>query len=179
MSAANGQSPAPPPVGASQVFVLAQGFRALPDGTLALIAHDGGLRLFADLTADPDRPEVRTGEAWRTLLASMQPGWSLRALQLFWPDPEPRTAFLAQGAAWASGEQAGRQLLRESLLLFLERHPLPFMRRTVLEFAFPGDEGLAWWESLPRQLGVFGVVVRPLAAEGVQALAHHLFNPVL
>ena len=30
----------------------------------------------------------------------MQPGWTLRLLQLFWPDPEPRLEFQKQVQQW-------------------------------------------------------------------------------
>ncbi len=45
-------------IGFTQSFVLARGFVQV-DGFDALIGHDGKKRVFAQLTADPDRPEVR------------------------------------------------------------------------------------------------------------------------
>jgi hypothetical protein len=42
----------------------------------------------------------------------------------------------------------GLDILHLGLLLSIEQFPLPFGRRTILEFVFLGDEGLAWWEGL-------------------------------
>jgi hypothetical protein len=72
-------------VGASRDFVLAKSF--MQAGSHAgLLGEDDSKRLFAELFADPDHPEVRLQEAWQAILTSMQPGWTLRLLQLFWPD---------------------------------------------------------------------------------------------
>ena len=84
------------PVQPSQQFVLAQGFRQMDGGFWALIGHDNSLRLFAELTANPDQPDVRPSEAYQVMLTSMQPGWTFRCLQIFWPDPDPRTLFQNQ-----------------------------------------------------------------------------------
>ncbi len=46
-------------IGFTQSFVLARGFVQV-DGFDALIGHDGKKRVFAKMTADPDRPEVWT-----------------------------------------------------------------------------------------------------------------------
>src|SRR3990170_1556469 len=94
-------------IGSTYGFVLAQGFRKA-GADWALIDAGGKTRLFAELSADPDRPEVRPEEAYRALLASMQPGWTVRLLQIFWPDPLPRQAFFEQMQAWQEGgEESG------------------------------------------------------------------------
>ena len=79
-------------IGSTRTFVLAKGFTQV-GAHAALIGEDDTRRLFAELYADPDRPEVRPQEAYQAVLSSMQPGWTLRVLQLFWPDPEPRLEF--------------------------------------------------------------------------------------
>ncbi len=79
-------------VGSTSTFVLSKGFTQVGEHA-ALIGEDDTRRLFAELYADPDRPEVRPQEAFQAILSSMQPGWTLRLLQLFWPDPQPRLAF--------------------------------------------------------------------------------------
>ena len=67
-------------IGSTRDFVLAKGFTQV--GThAALIGEDGTRRLFAEIYADPDRPEVRPQEAYQAILSSMQPGWTLRLLQ--------------------------------------------------------------------------------------------------
>ncbi len=181
-------------IGSSQSFVIAQGFRQIGEHW-ALIGHDGSLRWFAQLTADPDSPSVRPDEAYRALLASMQPGWTLRWLQIFWPDSIPRKAFFEHVQDWCEpgGEREGRELLRQGLLLFIQGAPLPFMRRTILEFVSPGDEGQAlrlnshrpavlsggqaWWSGLPGLLAAYGVRVEPLSVDEVQELAGWIFDP--
>jgi len=79
-------------IGSTRTFVLAKGFTQA-GAHAALIGEDDTSRLFAELYADPDRPDVRPQEAYQSILSSMQPGWTLRLLQLFWPDPEPRLEF--------------------------------------------------------------------------------------
>ena len=169
------------PIGQTQAFVLARGLKQVGEHT-ALVAHDGSLRFFQELTADPDRPEVRPDLAYAQLLASMQPGWTLRLLRFSWPDPAPRQAFRAQMEKWQGVNSDGLNLLFEGLALFVEGAALPFERRTVLEFAVPElglPESLAWWESLPHLLGGYGFRASFLAGEEIQALANWLFNPRL
>ena len=86
-------------VGSTRAFVLAKGFTQVGNHA-ALIGEDDTRRLFAEIFADPDRPEARPQEAYKAILSSMQPGWTLRLLQLFWPDPEPRLEFQKQVEWW-------------------------------------------------------------------------------
>ena len=86
--------------GTTEQFVIAKGFtqvRKCP----ALIGYDGTKRLFAELFADADRPDVRTEEAYRELFYSLQPGWTIRILQIFWPDPRPGPHSCV---AWKNGQ---------------------------------------------------------------------------
>jgi len=165
-------------IGSSQSFVIAQGFRQVGEHW-GLVGHDGSLRLFAQLSADPDRPEVRPGEAYQALLASLQPGWTVRWLQLFWPDPLPREKFFELAQDWPGQGRGGEgfELLRQGLLLFVQEAPLPFIRRTLIEFLSPGEAGLAWWTGLPGLLAAYGVRVRPLSLDETQELARRIFNP--
>lgn len=166
-------------IGASQDFVLGQGFENLGEYVL-LLSRDGSRRLLAELSADPDRPEARPQEAYRELLASLAPGWTVRLLQVTWPDPGPRQAFLAQVEAWEGGGGEGLQTLRQGLRLFLEGFPLPYRRRTLLEFVLPpGAEGLSWWGGVGGMLERYGLSLTPLGQEEIQALARHLLNPEL
>jgi hypothetical protein len=167
-------------IGSSQSFVIAQGFRQVGEHW-ALIGHDGSLRWFAQLTADPDSQIVRPVEAYRAILSSMQPEWTLRCLQIFWPDAIPRTEFFEHARGWSEpgGEGEGRELLRQGLLLFLQEAPLPFMRRTILEFVLPGQENKAWWDGLPGLLAAYGVRVEPLSSDEIQELARWIFDPQL
>ena len=172
-------------VGKTQDFVLAQGFQDV-GGYIALVARDGSRRLLAELFSDPDRLEARPQEAYRELLASLAPGWTVRLLQVTWPDPAPRQAFLSQMEAWESsgstelGEGEGLETLRQGLRLFLDGFPLPYCRRTLLEFVLPaGDVALGWWRGLPGMLARYGFILVPLEQEGILALARHLFNPEL
>jgi hypothetical protein len=135
--------------------------------------------LFAELYADPDRPEVRPQEAYQTILASMQPGWSARLLQLFWPDPEPRLKFQQQVQIWHAPSNEGLDILYQGLLLAVQQYPLPFVRRTVLEFVLPGDEGIAWWEGLSGVCNSFGIRVRYLGQVDIESLTRWILNPDL
>jgi hypothetical protein len=165
-------------IGSSQTFVIARGFRQI-EGGCGLVDHDGGLRLFAEITADPDRPEVRPTEAYRAVLSSLQPGWVVRWLQIFWPDPVPRTMFSEAVAHWQNQGGEGLDLLRQGLQLFMQEAPLPFVRRTILEFLSPGEEGAAWWQSLPGLLETYGLQAHPLAEAQIRELARWVFNPDL
>ena len=103
-------------IGSSRTFVLAKGFTQVGDHS-ALIGEDDTKRLFAEVYADPDRPDVRPGEAYKALLSSMQPGWTLRLLQLFWPDPEPRLEFQKQVQQWETPVNEGLDILYQCLSL--------------------------------------------------------------
>ena len=129
-------------IGSTRTFVLAKGFTQVGSHA-ALIGEDDRRRLFAELYADPDRPEVRPQEGYQAVLSSMQPGWILRILQLFWPDPEPRLEFQHQVQNWSKPGTEGLDILHQGLTLAIQEYPLPFVRRTVLEFVLPGDEGPA------------------------------------
>jgi hypothetical protein len=165
-------------VGSTRDFVLARGFTQVGNHA-ALIGEDGTRRLFAEVVADPDRPEVRPQEAYQAMLSSMQPGWTLRLLQLFWPDPEPRVAFQRQAQAWQSPANEGLDILLQGLTLAVQESPLPFARRTVLEFVLPEEEGTAWWEGLAGLCAGFGLRVRFLAQTEVEELARWVLNPSL
>jgi hypothetical protein len=171
--------------GRTQDFVMAQGFQEV-GGFTVLLGQDGGRRLLAEIYADPDRPEARPQEAYRDLLASLAPGWTLRLLQVTWPDPGPRQAFLARMDTWGAGEAVELQpnealkTLQQGLRLYLEAFPLPYRRRTLLEFVLPpGDEALGWWGGIAGSLARYGLRLVPLGREEILALARHLLNPEL
>ncbi|MEP0806804.1 MAG: hypothetical protein HRF47_15090 [Chloroflexota bacterium] len=165
-------------VGSTRTIVLAKGF-TLVGNHAALIGEDDTRRLFAELCADPDRPDVRPQEAYQAIISSMQPGWTLRVLQLFWPDPEPRLTFQTQVQQWASPKTEGLDILNQGLLLAVQEHPLPFVRRTVLEFVLPGNEGVAWWEGLEGLCTGFGLRVRYLNQAAIEELTRWALNPNL
>jgi hypothetical protein len=163
-------------VGTTHQFVLVQGFTQIGNHD-ALLGADGTKRLFAELFADPDRPDARPQEAYQAILTSMQPGWTLRLLQIFWPDPAPRLAFQRQAQGWQKPASDGLDILHQGLLLSTEQFSLPFGRRTVLEFVFPGDEGLAWWEGVGGICLGFGVRAAYLTHGEIQTLLDWVFNP--
>ena len=162
-------------VGSTRTFVLAKGFTQ-SGGHSALIGEDDTKRLFAEVYADPDRPDVRPREAYQAILSSMQPGWTLRLLQLFWPDPEPRLTFQGQVRGWQKPETEGLDILHQGLLLAVQEYPLPFARRTLLEFIVPGDEGVAWWEGLSGLCSSFGLRIRYLDQNAIEALTRWVLN---
>lgn len=165
-------------IGSTRTFVLAKGFTQVGNHS-ALIGEDDTKRLFVELHADPDRTDVRPREAYAAILSSTQPGWTLRLLQLFWPDPEPRLEFQKQVRQWKSPNTEGLDILYQGLSLAVQEYPLPFVRRTVLEFVLPGDEGLAWWEGLSGLCAGFGLRVRYLDQTAVQELTRWILNPTL
>ena len=165
-------------VGSTRTFVLAKGFTQVGNHA-ALIGEDDTRRLFAELYADPDRPEVRPQEAYQAILSSMQPGWILRLLQLFWPDPEPRLAFQEHAKNCKRQGPEGLDILHKGLLLAIEEYPLPFVRRTVLEFVLPGEEGIAWWEGLNGLCTGFGLKICYLDQAAIETLARWILNPNL
>ena len=165
-------------VGSTRTFVLTKGFAEV-GAHAALIGEDDTRRLFAELYADPDRPEVRPQEAYQAILSSMQPGWSIRLLQLFWPDPEPRLEFQHQIQNWRSSASEGLDILSQGLLLAVQQYPLPFVRRTVLEFVLPGNEGIAWWEGLSGLCTGFGLKVHYLEKAEIELLTRWILNPNL
>jgi len=165
-------------IGSTRTFVLAKGFSQVGNHA-ALIGEDDTRRLFAEVYADPDRPDVRPQEAYQAILSSMQPGWTLRLLQLFWPDPGPRLEFQNQIKKWTSHNTEGLDILHQGLLLAVQEYPLPFVRRTIFEFVLPGDEGIAWWEGLAGLCAGFGLKVRYLDQSAVEGLTRWVLNPNL
>ena len=163
-------------VGTTHQFVLVKGFAKIGKHDV-LLGADNTKRLFAELFADSDRPDVRPQEAYQAILTSMQPGWTIRLLQTFWPDPEPRLAFQRQAQGWHKPASEGLDILHQGLLLSTEQFPLPFGRRTILEFVFPGDEGLAWWEGLSGLCQGFGVRIYWLNSQDIQTLYFRTVNP--
>jgi hypothetical protein len=165
-------------VGTSRVFVVSKGL--VQAGTYAaLVGEDDSRRLFAELHADPDRPEVRPQEAYKAVLSSMQPGWTLRLLQIFWPDPEPRLEFERQVQTWGSPGMEGLDILHQGLMLAVQEHPLPFVRRTLLEFVLTGEEGMAWWAGLEGLCAGFGFKVGYLDLYAIERLTRWVLNPNL
>ena len=165
-------------VGSTRTFVLAKGFTQAGNHA-ALIGDDDSKRLFAELFADPDRPEVRPQEAYQAMLSSIQPGWTLRLMQVFWPDPEPRLAFQMHTKQWSKPTVDGLDILHQGLILATQEYPLPFVRRTILEFVQPGDEGLAWWEGLTGLCAGFGLRMNFLNRVEIETLTRWILNPRL
>jgi len=162
-------------VGTTHTFVVGKGVVQI--GALAaLLGEDDTKRLFAELYADPDRPEVRPQEAYQAILSSMQPGWTLRLLQLFWPDPVPRLTFQERIEKWGVPSDEGLDILFQGLSMSIQEQPLPYIRRTILEFVFPGDEGIAWWEGLGGLCQGFGLRFSPLSGEDILVLSRRILN---
>ncbi len=165
-------------IGSTRTFVLAKGFIQIGNHS-ALIGEDDTKRLFAEVYADPDRSDVRPQEAYKSILSSIQPGWTLRLLQLFWPDPEPRLEFQKQVQRWKPPSSEGLDILHQGLTLAVQEYPLPFVRRTIFEFVLPGDEGIAWWEGLAGLCAGFGLRIRYLDQNAIEGLTRWMLNPNL
>ena len=165
-------------IGFTQSFVLASGFETV-DGFDALVGDGNTKRLFAQITADPDRPEVRPNDAYLAMLSSMQPGWIVRVLQTFWPDPLPRQRFFDLVQEWPEASSEGTSILRDGLILAVQQQGIPYTRKTIIEFIYPGTEGVPWWQSLPDMFATYGVHMKYMTREEIEALAHWMFNPNL
>jgi hypothetical protein len=168
-----------PAVGFSQDFVAGYGFRRV-GGFIALVGSAGGLRLLGELAADPDRPEARPQDAYRAFLYSMQPGWTLRCLQISWPDPDPRLAFQQAVEQWPAARNEGLAILRDGLLLHLQQYPLPFRRRTIVEFLLPPageEEALDWWSAASGMFHNYQVAFSYLGEEEIVEIARRALNP--
>jgi hypothetical protein len=165
-------------VGTTHTFVLSQGFTRIGNHD-ALIGADGTKRLFAELFADPDRPDVHPKEAYQAILSSIQPGWTLRLLQTFWPDSEPRLVFQRQVQRWQKPASEGLNILYQGLLLSTEQFPLPFGRRTIMEFVYPGEEGLAWWDSILALGCSYGINISYLIKSNIETVVKWTFTPHL
>ena len=162
-------------VGSTHPFVLSKGIVQVGNCS-ALVGADDTRRLFAELYADPDRPEVRPQEAYQAILSSMQPGWTLRLLQMFWPDPVPRVTFQERVEKWGVPSDEGLDILYQGLSMSIQEQPLPYIRRTILEFVFPGDEGVAWWDGLSGLCQGFGLRFSPMSSEDIVVLSRRILN---
>ncbi len=80
---------------------------------------------------------------------------------------------------WRIPGTEGLDILHQGLSLAVQEYPLPFVRRTVLEFVLPGDEGVAWWEGLTGLCAGFGLKVRCLDQADIEGLARWILNPDL
>ena len=173
----------PPPaphneeIGTTQEFVLAKGYESIA-GFDTLIGGDNSRRLFAEMSADRDRADVRPMEAYMNMLTSMHAGWKFRILQLYWPDPGPRQAFYERVRKWHQ-TNPGLEILKEGLLLALDQGGLPFGRRTFVEFVCQDEECATWWGSLPALCAGSGVQVSYLRREEITKLTRWIFNPSL
>lgn len=70
----------------------------------------------------------------------------------------------------------GLDILHQGLILAVQEYPLPFVRRTVLEFVLPGDEGIAWWEGLSGLCAGFGLRIRYLDQNAIEGLTRWVLN---
>lgn len=163
-------------IGPSQQFVISRGFR---DGIL--IGVDGTARLFLELTADIDRTEVRPMAAWRDLISSLPPGWTVRVLQAVWPDPAPRAAFRRTvEEEWTRPAHEGQQLLYDTFHHFLEEVSLPFLRRTIVELAVPTgalEDAFSFVDGTIAMLAGYGVRAEVLDESAIRTLTRGIFNP--
>jgi hypothetical protein len=149
-----------PAVGFSQDFVAGYGFRRV-GGFIALVGSAGGLRLLGELAADPDRPEARPQDAYRAFLYSMQP-------------------FQQAVEQWPAARNEGLAILRDGLLLHLQQYPLPFRRRTIVEFLLPPageEEALDWWSAASGMFHNYQVAFSYLGEEEIVEIARRALNP--
>lgn len=72
----------------------------------------------------------------------------------------------------------GLDILHQGLILAVQEYPLPFVRRTVLEFVSPSDEGkalrggewVAWWEGVVGLYAGFGLRILYLDHNAIEGL---------
>jgi hypothetical protein len=153
--------------------------------TVLLRASDGTKRAFAEVIADYDDPSDRPEEATRALLQSLKMGWVIRFTQVYWPEAEIRQAFLEHvQRSMTSGEskEAVRSIFYDGLLLALHptETPLPFARRTFMEFFVTDEISLDWWESLAGVLQRdYGIQLIYLDQAAITNISKWILNPQL
>ena len=77
---------------------------------------------------------------------------------------------------WGVPSDEGLDILSQGLSMSIQEQPLPYIRRTILEFVFPGDEGVAWWDGLGGLCQGFGLRFSPLLGEEILVLSHEILN---
>ena len=87
--------------------------------------------------------------------------------------------FQKQVQRWNTPVTEGLDILHQGLSLAVQEYPLPFVRRTVLEFVLPGDEGVAWWEGLGGLCAGFGLRIRFMDQNAIEGLTRWVLNPNL
>ncbi|MCX7590478.1 hypothetical protein QYE77_14695 (plasmid) [Thermanaerothrix sp. 4228-RoL] len=166
--------------GSTTEFIWCRGIvRFEEHGVDALVSVDGSYRFLAELSADPDRPEVQPERAYQALLSALPPGRTLRFLQVIWVDPGQRLNFYRNFTA-RSVVTAETEELYRTMDEFLRSYPLPYSRRTYLEFAARGlAEELTWWLGIPGMMEMYGVRVQFLDAAKLVGLLRQVTNPGL
>ena len=164
--------------GQTQSFVQAMGFRTM-GGRMLLIDANGDGRAFLEITGDPDQREQDSAAAYARLLAGMQPGRSVRFLQIYWPDEVPRAAFLEAIGDWQPGNRGPLDDLRSNFRRFLKHAPLPFHGRTILEIVIKEESDLEWAAGAAGLLVGGGLEARWLDPDAVMELLAHFFAPTL
>jgi len=110
----------------------------------------------------------------------MNPGTTVRLLQALWPDAVPRLRFLEQARAWTHAEDDGLNLLAEAFDLHIREAPVPYLRRTILEFSLPQhEEALGWLQGVLGALQNHGIQTRVLGRDEIVELTHWILNPRL
>jgi hypothetical protein len=67
----------------------------------------------------------------------------------------------------------------DGLKLAVQQQGIPYTRKTIIEFVHAGPECSPWWQSVPEMCSVYGVQVKYLSQEEVEALTHWILNPFL
>jgi len=172
----------PDPIGDTARFV--QGVDLFRErNTVLLRAADGSKRAFAEVVADYDDPSNRPEAAKTTLLQSLRIGWVIRFHQVYWPEVEIRQAFLdhvQHRMTPGAGKDDARSIFYEGLLLALHpvETPLPFARRTFLEFVVTDELSLDWWETLAGAFQRdFGIRLSYLDEAAIIQIAKWILNP--
>jgi hypothetical protein len=85
-------------------------------------------------------------------------------------------AFQKRAEKWGVPEEEGLDILFQGLSMSIQEQPLPYIRRTILEFVYPGNEGAAWWEGLGGLCQGFGLRFFPLPGEDILVLTRRILN---
>lgn len=164
-------------IGKTQEFVIAKGFTQIGQ-YIALIGADNTKRVFIEIFADRDRNDVRPMEAYMMMLLTIHPGWSLRILQVYWPDEEPRKRFMENVVSWRASNEA-MSFLKDSLVFTVQSTPIPFGRRTFIEMVVSEDECLSFWDTLPTLLRQYGVEAAYSTQDEIENLSFWVFNATI
>jgi len=166
------------PPGNTADFVVARGIVRFDEANLdGLLAADGTIRFIGLLLADSDRPEINIDQAMKSVLSALPPGGAIRFMQTVFLSPVQRMEFYQSFLAYPSCD-GPLAVLRDAFDEFLRSYPLPYSRKTYIEYIHAGSpEQISWWLGITGLLEPFGLRLIPLSADDLVELVRVVTNP--